>query len=254
MWVGSGNNYAYLIECPETREAAIVDPAEPSSVLPVLKHAKASGTKLTRIITTHHHQDHAGGNAEILKHYPELEVVGSRQADKVQKTPADGEKFKIGSSIEVTAIHTPCHTQDSICFRAESSCEKASKAVFTGDTLFIAGCGRFFEGSAKEMDTALNTKLATLSDETLVYPGHEYTKANATFALQVMPKSTALQKLVEFCKSNRETCGRFTIADEKLHNPFMRLEDAEILENIGLAGSQNREAIMAKLREMKNNS
>lgn len=259
MWVGSGNNYAYLIRCPETKEAAIVDPAEPGTVLPVLKEKLASGEiDLKRIITTHHHRDHAGGNADVLKAYPQLECLGSRDADKVQTTPKDGETFKIGSSIKVTALYTPCHTQDSICFYAEDTSTSpeaggVKRAVFTGDTLFVAGCGRFFEGSPQEMDTALNKVLAALPDDTAVYPGHEYTKSNAAFAEKVMPESAPLKKLVQFCEQNKETCGKFTIADEMKHNPFMRLDDPAVLKATELDG-KDRTAVMGKLREMKNNS
>lgn len=81
------------------------------------------------------HHDHAGGNAEILKTYP-LPIIGGRDCAKVNKTPAHGESFTIGQSIKVKALHTPCHTQDSICFLFEDGDEKA---VFTGDTLFIGG-------------------------------------------------------------------------------------------------------------------
>lgn len=119
-----------------------------------------------------------------LKQFPKLQVIGGKDCDAVSKTPKDGETFKIGKSISVTSLHTPCHTQDSICYFLEDGNDKA---VFTGDTLFIggmreglvirswtrcsqfAGCGRFFEGTAAEMNTALNKKLASLPDDTKVY-------------------------------------------------------------------------------------
>lgn len=232
----------------KTKIAAIVDPAEPKSVLPVLEKGIKSGEfDLKYLITTHHHGDHAGGNKEILSHYPDLKVIAGKDCSCVQTTPADGESFKIGE-LSVKAIHTPCHTQDSICFYAE---QDSKKAVFTGDTLFIAGCGRFFEGTATEMNTALNKKLAALPSDTLVYPGHEYTSANAKFATKVLPDSAELKKLVDYCNKNEETCGVFTIADEKSYNPFMRLSDPAILK---ATGKQEQVEVMAQLREMKNNS
>lgn len=82
------------------------------------------------------------------------------------KTPSHGETFTIGDSIKVKALHTPCHTQDSICYLFEDG---SDKAVFTGDTLFIGGCGRFFEGTPEEMHKALNETLAALPDDTKVY-------------------------------------------------------------------------------------
>jgi len=112
----------------------------------------------------------------------------------------------------VTALHTPCHTQDSISFFFEDG---ADKAVFTGDTLFIGGCGRFFEGDAKQMHKALNETLAALPNDTKVYPGHEYTKGNVRFAKKVL-NNDAIKKLDDFSQANKETQGKFTIGDEKV--------------------------------------
>lgn len=101
------------------------------------------------------------------------------------------------------------------------------------------------------MNTALNKKLASLPKDTLVYPGHEYTASNAKFATTVLPNSIELKKLVDFCNANEETCGKFTIADELSYNPFMRLSDPAILK---ATGKEDEVSVMAKLREMKNNS
>lgn len=132
----------------------------------MLKQQVDSGAiKLTSIINTHHHWDHAGGNEEMLKTYS-VPVIGGKDCAKVSKTPKHGETFSIGDSIKVKALHTPCHTQDSICYFFQDGDDKA---VFTGDTLFIGGCGRFFEGTAQEMDKALNETLAALPDDTKVY-------------------------------------------------------------------------------------
>ncbi|CCG82065.1 Probable hydroxyacylglutathione hydrolase C824.07 [Taphrina deformans PYCC 5710] len=249
MWkVASLTIVAYIIRDDKTKIAAVVDPAEPKSVLPVLEKAiKAGDIDLKYLITTHHHADHAGGNKEILSHYPDLKVIAGKDCACVQTTPADGEVFQVGE-LSIKSIHTPCHTQDSICFYAE---QDGSKAVFTGDTLFIAGCGRFFEGTAEEMNTALNKKLSKLPSDTLVYPGHEYTAANAKFATKVLPDSAELKKFVKFCETGEETCGKFTIKDELSYNPFMRLSDPAILKATGADGDVG---VMAKLREMKNNS
>lgn len=91
----------------------------------------------------------------------------------------------------------------------------ADRAVFTGDTLFIGGCGRFFEGTAPEMHKALNEVLAGLPDDTKVYPGHEYTKGNVKFAKKVLDNE-AIRKLDEYSQQNKETQGKFTIGDEKV--------------------------------------
>lgn len=127
--------------------------------------------------------------------------------------------------------------------------DNTGRVVFTGDTLFHGGCGKFFEGTAEEMNKALNKTLAALPDDTVVYPGHEYTKSNVKFAMSVLP-SDPVKKLQAFAESNKETQGKFTIADEKKHNVFMRVDDPEIQK---ATGKTDPVEVMAKLREMKNN-
>lgn len=129
------------------------------------------------------------------------------------QTPANGSGFNIGN-IAVKGLYTPCHTQDSICWFMEDGAEKV---VFTGDTLFHAGCGKFFEGNAEEMNTALNKTLAALPNDTKVFPGHEYTKSNVKFAVSVL-KNEAIKKLEAYADEHQETQGKFTIGDEKVGN------------------------------------
>ncbi|TKX26114.1 putative hydroxyacylglutathione hydrolase [Elsinoe australis] len=246
MWEGKGNNYAYLVTDDKSKDAVIIDPANPSEVLPVLKEEISGGKNLKSIINTHHHWDHAGGNEEMLKTYS-VPVIGGKDCAKVTKTPSHGETFTIGSGIKVKALHTPCHTQDSICYLFEDGDERA---VFTGDTLFIGGCGRFFEGTAEEMHKALNETLAQLPDDTKVYPGHEYTKGNVKFAVTVA-QNDAIKKLEDFANNNKQTQGKFTIGDEKKHNVFMMLSDPAIQKATGKSSAVD---VMSQLREMKNNS
>ncbi|KAF3185623.1 Cytoplasmic glyoxalase II, variant 2 [Orbilia oligospora] len=247
MWTGSHDNYAYVVIDDKTKDAMVVDPANPPEVLPVLKELIDSGKiNFKGIINTHHHRDHAGGNAETLKQYPHTPVIGGKDCDQVTTTPKHNETFKIGEGINVRAIHTPCHTQDSICYFLEDGEEKV---VFTGDTLFIAGCGRFFEGTAEEMHEALNNRLGKLPEDTRVYPGHEYTKSNIKFGKSVLD-TPAVRDLVQFCEENEETQGKFTIGDELKHNVFMRVEDPEIQK---ATGQTDPLEVMQKLRDMKNN-
>jgi hydroxyacylglutathione hydrolase len=113
------------------------------------------------------HWDHAGGNKKLLaqSEFSGKPVIGGKDCEAVTKTPANGETFNIGS-ITVKALYTPCHTKDSICWFMQDGEEKA---VFTGDTLFHGGCGRFFQGTPEQMHTALNKTLASLPDDTKVY-------------------------------------------------------------------------------------
>ncbi|EFY93270.1 hydroxyacylglutathione hydrolase, putative [Metarhizium acridum CQMa 102] len=167
---------------------------------------------------------------------PHLQIIGGRNCEGVIKTPAHEETFKLGN-ILVKGVHTPCHTQDSICFFME---DDSGKAVFTGDTLFISGCGKFFEGNAAEMHEALNKRLGALPNDTVVYPGHEYTKSNVKFAMSVL-QSDAVKKLQAFADTNRVTTGKFTIGDEK--DPIIQKA----------TGATDPVDVMGKLREMKNN-
>lgn len=248
MWEGSGNNYAYLVVDEKSKDAVIIDPANPPEVAPILKEAIDGGKiNLTAIVNTHHHGDHAGGNKKMLTELgrPDLKIIGGSNCEAVTWTPKHQETFKLGG-ISVTGIHTPCHTQDSICYFMEDGNQRA---VFTGDTLFISGCGKFFEGNAAEMHEALNKRLAALPDDTVVYPGHEYTKSNVKFASTVL-KNGPMEKLQAFADANKVSTGVFTIGDEKQHNAFMRVDDPEIQKATGETAPVE---VMAKLREMKNN-
>ncbi|KAG9235876.1 beta-lactamase-like protein [Amylocarpus encephaloides] len=237
MWTGKSDNYAYLVVDDKSKDAIIIDPANPDEVAPILNRLlDQKKINLTAIINTHHHWDHSGGNDRI--------IIGGKDCKLVTETPKDGESFKLGD-INVKALYTPCHTQDSICWLMEDS---TGRAIFTGDTLFHGGCGRFFEGTSEEMHIALNKTLAAVPDDTKVYPGHEYTKANVKFAMSVL-QSEPVKKLHEFAENNKETQGKFTIGDEKQHNVFMRMDDPEIQK---ATGKTDPIEVMAQLREMKN--
>jgi len=245
MWVGSSDNYAYLVVDDKSKDAVIIDPAHPEEVAPVLQQEINNGkVNLTAIVNTHHHGDHTGGNAKIATTFNVKSIIGGKDCPGVTLTPGNGEVLKIGD-IAVKAIYTPCHTQDSICWLLE---DNTGRAVFTGDTLFHGGCGKFFEGTAEEMHTALNKTLGSLPDDTKVYPGHEYTKSNAKFAISVL-QSEPIKKLQAFAQKNKETEGKYTIGDEKQHNVFMRVDDPLIQK---ATGKTNPIDVMGKLREMKN--
>jgi hydroxyacylglutathione hydrolase len=124
------------------------------------------------------------------------------------------------------------------------------KVVFTGDTLFIGGCGKFFEGSPEQMHAALNKILGKLPDETKVFPGHEYTKSNVKFLVSVDPEGEQVKRVQKFAEENKETQGKMTIGDEKGYNVFMRVEEEGIRK---ATGEKEPVEVMRRLREMKNN-
>ncbi|MFH4982467.1 hypothetical protein AB6A40_009176 [Gnathostoma spinigerum] len=158
------DNYMYLLIDEETKNAAIVDPVDVPSIL---SNVKSHDVQLTAALVTHHHYDHAGGTADLSAAYGgKLPIyAGDARVAKMTKKVVDNDKLKVGN-LDITCIFTPCHTSGHICYYVTHNGEKA---VFTGDTLFIGGCGRFFEGTAEEMDAALNKKLGSLPDETVIF-------------------------------------------------------------------------------------
>lgn len=144
------------------------------------------------------------------------------------KIVKDSDTFSIGDGLHVKCLATPCHTQDSICYHVTSSSSSHPGGVFTGDTLFAGGCGRFFEGTGAEMHKALSY-LGTLPGQTIVYNGHEYTKSNTAFGRAVDPENPALKKLEKLVSDNAVTTGLSTIAEEKEWNVFMRLDSDPVL-------------------------
>ncbi|EPS73265.1 hypothetical protein M569_01492 [Genlisea aurea] len=226
------DNYSYMIVDKRTREAAVVDPVEPGKILPV---AEEIGADLKLILTTHHHWDHAGGNDEMKKLLPGIKVYGGALdtvkgcTDEVQ----NGDEIKLGADINILCLHTPCHTKGHISYYVTD--KEDDPAVFTGDTLFIAGCGKFFEGTAEQMYQSLCVTLGTLPKRTRVYCGHEYTVKNLQFALTIEPNNGKLVEKLAWAehqqKSNLPTVPS-TVEEELETNPFMRVSLPEIQERV----------------------
>uniref|UniRef100_A0A3Q2Z5E0 Hydroxyacylglutathione hydrolase, mitochondrial n=1 Tax=Hippocampus comes TaxID=109280 RepID=A0A3Q2Z5E0_HIPCM len=191
------DNYMYLLIDTDTKEAAIVDPVEPVKVVEaVRKH----GVRLTTVLTTHHHWDHAGGNEKMVKLMPGLKVYGGDdRVDAITKKVSHGNNLKVGS-LNVKCLFTPCHTTGHICYYVTKDDSSEPPAAFTGDTLFVAGCGKFFEGTAEQMYKALIEILGRLPAETRVYCGHEYTVSNLKFARHVEPDNEVIQKKLAWAK------------------------------------------------------
>jgi hydroxyacylglutathione hydrolase len=219
------DNYAYLVICEATRSAAVVDPSEAG---PVLAAVQREDVTLAAIWQTHHHWDHVGGNQDLLRAHPGLEVVG--HASDQGRIPGqttlleDGAEVAVGE-VRARIIHNPGHTSGAISYHVAGA-EAGHGAVFTGDTLFLAGCGRLFEGSPAQMHTSL-TRLAALPDETRVYCGHEYTASNLRFAAAVEPHNEAVQArahTVERMRAAGAPSVPGTMADERATNPFLRVD------------------------------
>ena len=245
------DNYAYLVVDDDTKQCGVVDCSEAPKVL---AEVERRGLKLVTVLPTHWHFDHVGGNEDIVRALPGLRVYGARgERGRIpaQTHPVDdGDTVEVGS-LEGRVIGIPAHTNGHVAYYFQRL-----DAVFTGDTLFIAGCGRVFEGNAGTMVSSL-AKLAALPDSTQVYCGHEYTEKNLKFALTLEPGNDALKRKYEWARKRRAE-GEYTIpstiGDEKSFNPFLRTGSAELrasLKRIDPALSDDAVAIFAKARELK---
>ncbi|XP_022764888.1 hydroxyacylglutathione hydrolase cytoplasmic isoform X2 [Durio zibethinus] len=245
------DNYSYLIMDESTKEAAAVDPVEAEKVV---EAANQLGAVLKLVLTTHHHWDHAGGNDKIKQLVPGIKVYGG-SLDNVRGCThqlQNGDTLSLGSYLNILALHTPCHTKGHISYYVTGK-DGEDPAVFTGDTLFIAGCGKFFEGTAEQMYQSLCVTLGSLPKPTRVYCGHEYTVKNLQFAMTVEPKNERIQQKLTWANSQRQaglTTIPSTIEEEMETNPFMRVDLPELQGSIGC---QSPVEALREIRRMKDN-
>lgn len=230
------DNYSYVLVCEQTGEAAIVDAPE---VEPLVARVDALGCKVTRILSTHHHPDHSAANPDLAKRYG-VPVYG--HVSDGNRIPGftdgltEGDLLLVGRE-EARILFIPAHTRAHIAYVFDDA-----QALFCGDTLFAAGCGRLFEGTPEMMYEALCVKLAKLPDSMRVYCGHEYTASNLRFAAHVEPENAAVRAKAERVAAIRAKAARdwhdatpaemtipSTIGEERATNPFMRARDAEEL-------------------------
>lgn len=220
------DNYAYLVVDEGTGQAGIVDCAEAA---PVLEAVAREGATLTAILPTHHHYDHVGGNADLLRAVPGLAVYGvDERIPGLTQRVQDGDRLTLGT-LGAQVIFIPAHTTGHIAYYVSDA-----RAVFTGDTLFAGGCGRLFEGNPAMMMRSLS-KLMALPDDTRVYFGHEYTEKNLRFALTLEPGNEALREKHAWAMAQQRNGGTTTpttIAAEKATNPFLRWHSAELRESV----------------------
>lgn len=241
------DNYFWLLR--RGRAAAIVDPGDAQPVLDMLAR---EGLELQAILTTHHHDDHIGGHAAILARHP-VPVYGpfDTRIPSVTQPVGEGDRVTLeGLGATFDVIEIPGHTRSHIGYAGEG-------AVFCGDTLFVAGCGRLFEGTPAQMHGSLG-KLARLPDATRVYCAHEYTLSNLRFARAVEPGNVALADYERTAADLRERdvpTVPSTIGLEKAINPFLRCGEPEVAASaVRAAGAplDGPVAVLGAIREWKN--
>lgn len=247
------NQYQHQQQQQNAQLATVVDPAEPVKVIAALNQ---HGLRATTVLTTHKHEDHAGGNEQMAKLVPGIEIVGAKMEliPGLTRPVEDDECFTLPNGLRVQVLFTPCHTLGHVVYRVLSDVPGQPDAIFVGDTLFVGGCGRFFEGNAAMMYQAVK-RITALPPETLMYCGHEYTVQNLEWALKIEPDNPNLRNKLEWARSRRqrnEPTVPSTLAEEMMYNPFLRVENPAIQARMGTTGDPIR--TMAELRESKNRS
>lgn len=239
------DNYIWLIQ-NNSQSCALVDPGEAA---PVLQRLQQDNLELELIIITHHHPDHVGGVAELLRHYPKAQVIGPSNDPVLMLTHS----VQGGDPIEVfgetfLVMDVPGHTNGHIAYVGDGK-------LFCGDVLFSAGCGRVFEGTYEQMFDSLQ-KLATLPQETEVYCAHEYTSSNLSFALAVEPDNELLHNYrdeVNRLRAQDKPTIPTTIRQEKWINPFLRCQEPSVMKAVSARTDELTElSVFSALREWKN--
>ncbi len=240
------DNYVYLARDGATGACAAVDPAVAGPVLAALDER---GWRLSHILNTHHHHDHVGANLE-LKRRTGCTIVGN--AEDAARIPGidvrvrGGDSFSLGAS-QAEVIAVSGHTVGHIAYWFAGA-----NVLFCGDTLFALGCGRLFEGTPAQMWQSLS-RLRALPEETRVYCAHEYTEANAAFALSIDPANPALALRAEAVRTARRAglpTVPSTMAEERRTNPFLRADDPALAQAAGLAGAE-ASLVFAEIRRRK---
>lgn len=248
------DNYIWVIKNKENNQIIIVDPGEAK---PVIEYLKKEKVNLSSILVTHHHFDHIGGIEEILNYCEKKQVKVSVYGPANEKIPhcshpvCEGdllrwEKF----GLELIVLSIPGHTRNHVAFFGNDS-------VFCGDTLFTGGCGRIFEGSAKQLFKSL-LHLSALPDHTQIYCGHEYTEANLRFANAVEPENKSLIERIKrttYLRNQNIPTVPSSLKLEKQTNPFLRCHlpqiKLKIEQQFGQPFSDSLSVFVA-LRQWKN--
>ncbi|XP_063964300.1 probable hydrolase PNKD isoform X1 [Lytechinus pictus] len=242
------DNYAYLIIDKRSNVAVVIDPGDAEAVQKVIEE---QNVQLTAILTTHKHWDHSGGNRKLKSSYSNLSVYGGERDGVPGATHKlkDGECIQFGD-LKFTALFTPGHTVGHMVYLLDRSDKNIPSSLFTGDILFLGGNGRMFEGAPSIMLSSLD-KICSLSDNILIWPGHEYALDNLQFAHNFDAENEDVtRKLhwVEERRKERKITSPSTLGEEKTYNPFLRTSEDSILQKVdpGHQTTSDRQALRVK--------
>ena len=255
IWTGNAyRNYNYLIACPHTGEAIAVDPLESQMCF---DKAKEKGWDITKILNTHEHGDHTGGNINLMN-LTGAEVMAHEGASKnipgMTIGLTEGDVVKIGKEVELEVLDTPGHTMTHICLLSKTD----KPALFSGDTLFNAGAGNCHNGGhPEELYETFHRQFQNLPDTTLIYPGHDYLKNNLEFTLDREPNNEHAQKLLNSLKNSEPGSVITNLQIENNINTFFRLSNNTIIDRLRekfpeLSINPSQKEVFLLLRQLRN--
>ncbi|KAI9189175.1 Cytoplasmic glyoxalase II [Blastocladiella emersonii ATCC 22665] len=254
------DNYAYAVLDARHNELALVDPSDAAHVLAWIDEAlgRPAPPKLVAILTTHKHHDHSGGNVEIVARFPNCAVYGGRgewvpaATHELGGTVDAPDEARIGTRMRVRSVVTPCHTRASLVYVLDVPTSSTfPPCLFSGDTVFRGGVGKFFEGSADEMQAVVDALRAAPASllppaTALLWPGHEYALPNLEFAALVDPTNPAVLddlREVRTLRAAKRATVPSLFAREWATNPFLRTREPSVVEYCRAAHARMPDAV-----------
>ncbi|XP_062907467.1 probable hydrolase PNKD isoform X1 [Mobula hypostoma] len=245
------DNYSYLVIDVASNFAVAIDPADPEIIQACLEE---EGATLEAILTTHKHWDHSGGNKVLKKIHKTCRIYGSSRDNIPALTDPilDKQTIEVGN-LRFQALFTPGHTVGHMIYVLDGEPHNSPNCLFSGDLVFLSGCGRIFEGSSSLMLSSLDV-VSSLGDETLLWPGHEYAQDNLMFAASVEPNNPAIFTKLEWVLRQRHqnhcTCPS-TIGEEKEYNPFLRTHSSSLHDALGIERQPSEDSTSFRSRVLE---
>ena len=256
IWTGNAyRNFNYLIACPDSGEALAIDPLDFQKCLAT---AKDHGWTITQILNTHEHGDHTGGNKAMVAATGAKVIAHANAASRIpnmDRGVGAGDIIKVGRSVELECLDTPGHTMSHICLLSHTD----QPALFSGDTLFNAGAGNCHHGGhPNELYETFTEQLAKLTDDTLIYPGHDYLINNLKFTLDREPDNQAAADMISTYENQDPDDALVTsLAQEREINTFFRLQSPSVIRRLqdnysDIPDDPEPREVFLRLRELRN--